>query len=722
MMQPTADPTTPPDGVPAHAPADAVQRAIVDDMLRSALPLVTALYSAIVVVTVLTPSIRAEPLRIAPHALGALLLGLTWALRRRSPARAVDAMCMAIGLSVVFAMAVNGGVLAVATLGLFAVILMIVWVHGRGVSAWFTAGASVYCLALAVLQRLGHLNAPPPIPPVVRAIAIALILWCAWLFSVKPQERLRRALREATARTNELRAERRRREASELVFKAVFDQVAHLLVLVGPDGRAVDANRAALAFLGERDVAALARAPLADAPGWAAETQTHLRAAIAAALSEGANRRLDVSLPATSTVLDVTVAPCRDADGALRFAIVEGRDVSALLALKARESQLQRVDLVGQLAGGVAHDFNNVLSTILAASDLVRTDLDAEGTLTPGVDESLAAMAAAAQRAASVTRRLLSLGRRAPVERRPLAAHTVVQSMQHLIARALPPTVRVVTCLEAPRDTVLADAADFESMLLNLCVNARDAMPQGGTLTLSSDVVQLDEAWCARSTSPLEPGAYLRLSVQDTGTGIAPHLLERIFEPYFTTKSTGRGTGIGLASVFAAMRDHEGAVHVHSEVGRGTVFHLDFPLVASAAAPTNAAVATRDLAGLRCLAVDDEAPLLRMVARILGDLGVACVTAPDAEAGLAAYLDDGQGFDFAVLDVMLPGRRGSELAAELLARDPRLRVLLVSGFPKGADLDALPRDRARLLHKPFSAADLRASLEALLPHDRIVGS
>ena len=254
---------------------------------------------------------------------------------------------------------------------------------------------------------------------------------------------------------------------------------------------------------------------------------------------------------------DFTLVPSLDPQQALRYVIVEGREVTAQLETERHQHRARRLELVGQLAGGVAHDFNNVLAAILSSSEMVKSELQATGALSPDVREGLDTISSAGMRAANLTRRLLTFARRAPLEKRVVSMHEVLGSTVKLLTRSLPPNVKLQTSFEAPRDTVEADPASVESMLLNLAINARDAMPEGGTLLLST----------AELAPGGDQGALLRVSVCDTGSGIAPELLDRIFEPFFTTKPEGQGTGIGLASVFGAIRAHGGSVQVSSEVG-----------------------------------------------------------------------------------------------------------------------------------------------------------
>jgi signal transduction histidine kinase/CheY-like chemotaxis protein len=680
-----------------------VQEAIVSDVLTLMVPLSTVLCLAAVVAMAFT----GQPFRVASALLALVqVAGARFALRRGWNRLATGLLLGALMGTSVFGMVFNGGMEAPAAPLLVVSLVVVGWMFGRRGATVAAALACAAYLLIGGLERAHLLREVLPVPPLAHAVVFCLLVALAWSATANPYGRMRATLVEAIAHERALHLEQERRLATDLAFEAIFDQTVHLLVLVDAGGRVVKANRVALEFLGAGLVAGQ---PLPELPGWPPVAREALEAALAY------QKVAPFTVRTGSRALDFSISPHRDDAGVLRYLIVEGRDVTELLAAQERRSQARRLELVGQLAGGVAHDFNNVLAAILTSTELLQADLAGTEALTPDVEESLDTISTMGQRASDLTRRLLSFGRRQPLEPRVLSLHELITSTVRLLTRTLPASIHVQTELVAEGDLVRADAAAVESVLLNLAVNARDAMPEGGALTLRTEVVTRDAAWCAASGFELAPGPYVCLSVRDTGCGIAPELLGRVFEPFFSTKAEGHGTGIGLASVFAAMRDHGGAVHVRSEVGQGTEFTLHFPRSSEAPVARAAASVERDFAGLHALLVDDEPSLRQSGARLLEQLGVSSVTAPDAEAGLAAFQQAPERFDFAVLDVVLPGRRGSELALDLLAASPKLRVLLVTGFPKDAELSRLPRERVALLAKPFTLEAFRSALAALLP-------
>jgi PAS domain S-box-containing protein len=675
-----------------------VQRIIIGDILRLALPLLAGASAVGVVIGALS----GNALRLGTPVIGLVLCGVAWALLRRDkPHRSVQVLLVAYGASSLFAMLFNGGLRAPAAAILLALVAMVGWVYGRRAASRATFAAVGVVFLVALLSSFGVLRLSEPPSPLLHACYFALYLLLIWIATAFPQERLRSALEDSVEREQAVRFEQQRREASDLAFRAVFEHTAHLMILVSPRGLVVDVNRAALTFLRADTREAAIGLPLVDSAVWPELDRERFRGAMDKALaSQPESLRCEFRTPDGAVhTWDFTLAPSLDPQQALHYVIVEGRDVTVQLEVERHQRRARRLEMVGQLAGGVAHDFNNVLAAILSSSEMVKAELEGLGALNADVREGLDTISSAGMRAADLTRRLLTFARRAPLEKRVVSMHEVLGSTVKLLARSLPPTIKLQTRLEAGHDSVEADPASIESMLLNLAINARDAMPEGGTLTLSTTQV----------------GSLLRLAVRDSGSGIAPELLDHIFEPFFTTKPEGKGTGIGLASVFGAIRAHGGSVQVSSEVGRGTVFELDFPLVETRPTSTPPQAESLDLSGLNALVVDDEPALCRVMNRMLRALGIGCVLSSDAESGLVEFQKSPDAFDFAVLDIVLPGRSGSALAADLLALSPKLKVLFVSGYPRDTDLAAFPKDRVHLLGKPFTPEALRAALIQLMP-------
>jgi PAS domain S-box-containing protein len=375
--------------------------------------------------------------------------------------------------------------------------------------------------------------------------------------------------------------------------------------------------------------------------------------------------------------------------------------------LRERLAQAERLDSLGQLAGGIAHDFNNLLAVILNYASLARTELP------PGaVRDDLDAISAAAQRAAGLTRQLLTFSRGDQGQVAVLDPNAVVRDVCEVLRRTLPAAIDVVCNLEPDAWPVRCDTARLDQVLMNLAVNARDAMPDGGTLTVETSNEDLDEL-SAGSRVSLRPGRYLCLAVSDTGTGMTPEVKERAFDPFFTTKPPGKGTGLGLASVYGIARQMEGEVSIYSEVGRGTTVRLHLP-VADAEVTETPVTRMPALAphGRSVLLVEDEELLRQALDRTLSEAGFVVLAAESAEKALGR-LDDGELPDLLISDVSLPGMAGPELALLLRERAPQLPVLLMSGYaahPLPAGLVA----KAAMIDKPFPTRELLAQIAALL--------
>ncbi|MEY4509872.1 MAG: hypothetical protein RLZZ450_1994, partial [Pseudomonadota bacterium] len=383
-----------------------------------------------------------------------------------------------------------------------------------------------------------------------------------------------------------------------------------------------------------------------------------------------------------------------------------GTDVTRRHELEAALRQSQKMEAVGQLAGGVAHDFNNMLTAILhAAEELsVLATTDDQRRLSELV-------ISAAERTADLTRKLLSFSRKGRVRSTPVDVHSVVADVVLLLNRSIDPRVKVVTDLRAPSATVLGDPGELQNALLNLGLNARDAMPDGGLLEISSQLRELDAADCATLPFTLAPGSFLQLSVRDGGTGIEPQHLARVFEPFFTTKPVGKGTGLGLAAVYGTAIEHHGAVTVYSEPGHGTVFHLYLPLTEGALLrPSSPSVAPLGT-GL-VLLVDDE-PLVRsMGERLLRSLGYDVAVAQDGVEAVELFTAQHAQLAAVLCDVIMPERSGGDAIDDMRRIDATVPIIVCSGFPRDEHL-ARGGEPLPFLAKPYHRGELATMLAEL---------
>ena len=376
--------------------------------------------------------------------------------------------------------------------------------------------------------------------------------------------------------------------------------------------------------------------------------------------------------------------------------------------------QAQKMEAIGQLTGGLAHDFNNLLAGISGAFELI--ELRLEQKRHEDIERYLLAGQGAARRAAALTQRLLAFSRRQILSPRPLAVNRLLDDFCELVRRTVGPAI-TVTGIPAPDLwPVLADANQLENALLNLCLNARDAMPDGGLLTIATDNRRIDEA-AARDLA-IDPGPYVAISVSDTGNGIEKSVLERAFDPFFTTKPIGAGTGLGLSMVYGFARQSNGQVHLDSEVGRGTTARLYLPRHEGAPPEnsvndTTTAGAAHD--GASVLVVDDEPTVRLVIVEALSEIGYRCLEAEDGPAA-AKLLQSGIRIDLLIVDVGLPGGFDGRKVADAARRcRPALPVLFITGY---AETAALNRGRIEpgmeVLTKPFVMEDLIRRVNELL--------
>ncbi|MBV8775951.1 MAG: MASE4 domain-containing protein, partial [Alphaproteobacteria bacterium] len=374
--------------------------------------------------------------------------------------------------------------------------------------------------------------------------------------------------------------------------------------------------------------------------------------------------------------------------------------------------QAQKMEALGQLTGGLAHDFNNHLGIIVGNLDLLRDGGSLGAEQQELVDDALSA----AFNGAELTRRLLAFARRQPLRPARIEVNRLVEQITKLLRRTLGEKIEIRLALDPAVSPVVADPAQLETAIANLANNARDAMPGAGRLTIATASRHLDEDYAAEHLD-VRPGPYVLIEVSDTGTGMAPETAARVFEPFFTTKEPGKGTGLGLSMVFGFIKQSGGHINVYSESGHGTTFRLYLPpgeTVAEPAAPAPEVEFPRG-SGERVLVVEDNCSLRAVVVRQLVELGYAATEADDAAAALA-LLDAGESYDVLLSDVVMPGPiDGFALAEQFTDRRPGVKVLLTSGFPDGrlaeiGDLDS----GLRLLSKPYRKRDLARVLREVL--------
>jgi PAS domain S-box-containing protein len=395
-------------------------------------------------------------------------------------------------------------------------------------------------------------------------------------------------------------------------------------------------------------------------------------------------------------VLEATVTDLL-ADPAVGAFVFNSRDVTERIGLEDRLRQAQKMEAIGRLAGGVAHDFNNLLTVIRANSDFLLEDLEGSDPRRGEAEE----IRSAAEHATGLTRQLLAFSRRQVVQPKVLDPSGVVNHMSRMLRRLIGEDVELVLELEEGGPSVLADPGQLEQVVLNLCVNAREALPGGGRVTVTSGTVTLDLGEASRLG--LDPGRYVRLTVQDTGAGIPTALLDQVFEPFFTTKECG--TGLGLATVYGIVKQAGGEIAVASTPGVGTTFTIHLPTIRLAAAPTVAvpSQAASARGAETVLVVDDDAPLRRTMRRVLESRGYRVLEAESGAAALELAAGCGEPIHLLLTDVVMPRMSGPELATRMREQRPTTPVLYVSGYPDDTITHyGVLAPGATLVEKPFS--------------------
>ncbi|MBI5154788.1 PAS domain S-box protein [Candidatus Poribacteria bacterium] len=409
-------------------------------------------------------------------------------------------------------------------------------------------------------------------------------------------------------------------------------------------------------------------------------------------------------------MMRLVVSPLRDDSGRIMHLVGVGQDITEEHRLREQLRLAQRMEAIGQLAGGIAHDFNNILTTITGCGNLLLEDLPASSQEREDVQE----IVEAAGRAAELTKQLLAFSRQQPQELRPVDLNELVLGLQRLLQRLLGNTITLVVQPSLTPVAALGDRSQMEQVVINLCVNARDAMPDGGTLTITAGSRSLDEPSALRLR--MNPGEYVTLSVTDTGTGIAPEIRDRIFDPFFTTKTQGQGTGLGLATVYGIVSQSGGVIELETVVGAGSTFRIILPAAAMGAASGAAHPRGRPRGGTEGILLStDEESVRRLAVRSLRGFGYAVIEAADGAQALRAAESCPKPLDLLVTDLALPGLDGSALAARLREQWPALRVLFICGQADAHEVDRLRQfSSSRLLSKPFTPKDLAWAVRDLL--------
>jgi two-component system cell cycle sensor histidine kinase/response regulator CckA len=525
---------------------------------------------------------------------------------------------------------------------------------------------------------------------------------------------LARVIRYAIERKE---SEKRLRESEER-FRELAENVREVFFVTDADtGRLLYTNPAYETVFGQSREYAYSK-PLAWTEVVQPDDRPHMMAAprTVAELGQTTVNTFRVVQPdGTHRWLRSRSTPVKDAAG--KFSRVVGivEDITELRRAEEQFHKAQKMEAVGRLAGGVAHDFNNLLVAIIGTADLLLADLGLEDPRRADVQE----ISKAGWRAASVTRQLLAFSRQQVLERKVLNVNVLVADLEKLLVRVIGEDVELKTVLAPDVGNVRADSGQLEQVIMNLAVNSRDAMPHGGKLTIETAMVDLDESF-ARLHEPLRPGRYVMVAVSDSGTGMSEVTKDRIFEPFFTTKGLGKGTGLGLATVYGIVKQSDGHVWVYSELGHGTTFKIYLPGVDQPTTPHDRpSGGSARLTGTESiLLVEDDEQVRASTRRMLASLGYRAVEAEGGAQALEMVQGDEGTFDLLITDVVMPGLSGPRLMAAVRQQQPGLRALYLSGYSdESIVLHGVLESGVPFLQKPFSLTALARKVREVLDAD-----
>ncbi len=497
---------------------------------------------------------------------------------------------------------------------------------------------------------------------------------------------------------------------SEEQFRLIAENVADMIAVLDLDGRRIYNSPSYRSILGDPEALKATDGFQEIHP----EDRERVKQVFQETARTGIGQRLEYRfLLADGSVrtIDSKGSVIRDSDGKISRIIVVSRDVTEEKMLATQFLRSQRMESIGTLAGGIAHDLNNVLAPIMMAIEVLRGKISDQGG-----QRILNTIETSARRGADIVRQVLAFGRGVKGERILVQLKHVVNEVAKIAGETFPKSIEIKT--DIPRDlwTVLADPTQMHQVLLNMLVNARDAMPKGGTLTVSAGNIELDDSY-SRMHLDAKPGPYVSLAITDTGTGIPAAIREKIFEPFFTTKEIGMGTGLGLSTTLAIVRSHGGFINLDSDVGKGTTFRIYIPATGRGS-PAPAAIAEAELPtgnGELVLIVDDEAAIREITKETLQAYGYKAMTASDGAEGVAIFAENKENIKVVITDIMMPVMDGTAAILVLRKINPDVKIIAASGLTAREQIKTPSEsDVQAFLTKPYTAEKLLKALAAVL--------
>ncbi|MCE5272838.1 PAS domain S-box protein [bacterium] len=411
---------------------------------------------------------------------------------------------------------------------------------------------------------------------------------------------------------------------------------------------------------------------------------------------------------------DVTFSPVKDASGRVVHYVAVKRDISQELELENQLVQAQKMESIGLLAGGVAHDFNNILAIVLGYANLL--------VRSPNIPEKdrkkLEEIEQAAQRGAVLTRQLLTFSRKGKPRFAVVNFNDILNESLGFLQRTIGPDCSIDLDLAGDLGQIRADATQMQQVLMNLAINSRDAMPGGGKISFKTANIDIDKRYLSNHLD-IEPGNYIQVSVTDTGAGMPPEIQARIFEPFFTTKETGKGTGLGLSVVYGIVKSHRGLINVYSEPGCGTTFRIYLPRTNDQVEDKSASEVVVKGGTENVLLVDDEQPILQMAASILAEFGYKCCQAASGEEALGIFAEAGSRIDLVISDIGMPNMNGTELMQRLRAVNPKVKIIFSSGYAPQSTREMIEMGVNGFVAKPYQAKALAQAVRKVLDGEHV---
>jgi len=521
--------------------------------------------------------------------------------------------------------------------------------------------------------------------------------------------------------TDRLRAEQALKE-SEQRYRSLVETSPDAIILIDLNGKIIMANDQAVTMTGAAGVADLVGKAALDfiVPEERTRTMEGLKRIASGEKFRGIEYNM-VRFDRRTVPVEVSASILPNLSGEQTGFIVIIRDVSERKRIEQERQKLenhlhqaQKMEAIGQLAGGVAHDFNNLLTVIVSNGEALKMEPADQAEVTELAGEILTA----GKRAADLIAKLLAYSRKGIYQEVPVDLHQKIAEAASILSRTIDKRITIKQDLRAARSIIRGDPSRLQSVILNLAINARDAMPEGGELTFSSEVVSVGEDYFKNRPYQLKSGDYLQLRVSDTGIGMDEDVRGHIFEPYFTTKAADKGTGLGLASVYGSVKAHQGAIEVQSTPGRGTTFTILLPLAGSAE-PRLPVGNGRDLSLAEklkhILVVDDEDLVLKNICRTLTSLGYEVSAFRNGEEAIQYYVSFHAAIDLVILDMIMPKPNGKDLFLEMKKINPSVKVLLISGYSVTHEARAMLDLGLRgMLPKPFSREQMAEAIRAAI--------